>query len=109
MNRADHSLIGGMVMLSLELQEHLETVHSWTQQFDKLAERIAPHFARAEAREQARGYLQGLLSSVERKNGWQLAEALGQANPYGIQHLLGRAVWDAEALRDDLMRYVIEN
>ncbi len=96
-------------MLSLELHEHLETVHSWTQQFDQLAQRIAPHFARTEARELAKGYLQGLLSSVERKNGWQLAEALGQTNPYGIQHLLGRAVWDADALRDNLMRYVLEN
>jgi SRSO17 transposase len=98
-----------MVMLSLELHEQLEMVHSWTQQFDKFAQRLAAHFARTEAREQAKGYLQGLLSSVERKNGWQLAEALGQNNPYGIQHLLGRAVWEADALRDDLIRYVIEN
>jgi len=96
-------------MLSSELQEHVETVQSWTQQFDALAQRIAPRFARAEARAQAKGYLQGLLSSVERKNGWQLAEALGQSNPYGLQHLLGRAVWDAEAVRDDLVAYVIEN
>jgi SRSO17 transposase len=98
-----------MVMLSSQLNEQLESVHSWTQQFDKLAERIAPRFARTEAREQAKGYLQGLLSRVERKNGWQLAEALGQSHPYGIQHLLGRAVWDADALRDDLVAYVIEH
>src|SRR5882724_1050571 len=109
MNGADHTLIGGMVMLSLELQEQFNTVHSWTQQFDALAERLAPRFARAEAREQAKGYLKGLLSCVDRKNGWQLAEALGQTNPYGIQHLLGRAVWDADALRDDLVGYVVEN
>jgi SRSO17 transposase len=96
-------------MHSSELQEHLESIHSWTQQFDVLAERLAPRFARAEARQQVKGYLQGLLSNVERKNGWQLAEALGQTNPYGIQHLLGRAVWDAEAVRDDLRDYVIEN
>jgi SRSO17 transposase len=49
-----------------------------------------------------------LLSPVERKNGWQLAEGLGDATPYGVQHLLGRAVWDSEAARDDLRRYVLE-
>jgi SRSO17 transposase len=96
-------------MLTFEQHEYLEQVQSWTLHFNALTQRLAPRFARLEAREQARGYLQGLLSCIERKNGWQLAEALGQANPYGIQHLLGRAVWDAEAVRDDLIRYVIEN
>ena len=51
----------------------------------------------------------GLLSPVERKNGWQLAEVNGDDTPYGVQHLLGRAVWDAEAVRDDLRGYVLEH
>src|SRR5690606_6525376 len=51
----------------------------------------------------------GLLSSVERKNGWQLAEYAGDPTPYGIQHLLGRARWDADAVRDDLQQYVLEH
>jgi SRSO17 transposase len=46
---------------------------------------------------------------VERKNGWQLAEVNGDATPYGVQHLLGRAQWDANALRDDLRPYVLEH
>jgi len=46
---------------------------------------------------------------VERKNGWQLAEVNGDATPYGVQHLLGRAQWDADALRDDLRPYVLEH
>jgi SRSO17 transposase len=50
-----------------------------------------------------------LLSPVERKNGWQLAEVNGDDTPYGVQHLLGRAVWDAEAVRDDLRGYVMEH
>jgi SRSO17 transposase len=50
-----------------------------------------------------------LLSPVERKNGWQLAEANGDATPYGVQHLLGRAQWDVEAVRDDLRGYVLEH
>jgi SRSO17 transposase len=50
-----------------------------------------------------------LLSDAERTNGWQLAEALGEPNPDGVQHLLARADWDAEAVRDDLVRYVAEH
>ncbi|MDQ3124210.1 MAG: IS701 family transposase, partial [Pseudomonadota bacterium] len=49
------------------------------------------------------------LSDAERKNGWQLAEALGEPNPDGVQHLLARADWDADAVRDDLGRYVAEH
>ena len=50
----------------------------------------------------------GSLSPIERKNGWQLAEALGYRTPHGVQHLLGRAEWSADAVRDDLLRYVKE-
>ena len=64
------------------------------------AARLAPHFPNPAAAVTAAAYLQSLLSQVERKNSWQLAEAAGLANPYGFQHLLGRAQWDAEAVRD---------
>jgi SRSO17 transposase len=67
------------------------------------------HFARSEVRQRAQDYLRGLLSEAERKNSWQLAEVAGNSTPYGIQHLLGRASWDADALRDDLREYVIEH
>src|SRR5262245_27227185 len=66
------------------------------------AQRLAPRFARREARRHAQAYLWGLLSPVERKNGWQLAEAVGDRTPYALQHLLGRAHWDPEAVREDL-------
>jgi SRSO17 transposase len=75
---------------------------------DALGELIAPRFARSEVRERAQAYLRGLLGSVERKNSWQLAEVTGDATPYGLQHLLGRANWDADELRDDLREYVLE-
>src|SRR5258705_2889346 len=71
--------------------------------------RIAPRFRRREARERARRYLQGLLGRSERKNGWQLAEALGEGGPQGMQRLLNAADWDAEAVRDDLRAYVVEH
>jgi SRSO17 transposase len=64
------------------------------------AARLAPHFPNPAAALTAAAYLQSLLSQVERKNSWQLAEAAGLANPYAFQHLLGRAQWDAEAVRD---------
>jgi SRSO17 transposase len=83
-------------------------VRSWSGQLDALGERIAPRFARSEVRGRAQAYLRGLLGSVERKNSWQLAEVAGDATPYGLQHLLGRANWDADELRDDLREYVLE-
>jgi SRSO17 transposase len=53
-------------------------------------------------------YLQGLLSEMPRKNGWQLAEHAREATPYGMQRLLSQAVWDADLVRDDLRAYVLE-
>ena len=54
-------------------------------------------------------FLRGLLSAAERKNGWQLAEQAGDPTPDGMQRLLNHAVWDADAVRDDLRGYVIEH
>jgi SRSO17 transposase len=74
-----------------------------------LHKRIAPRFCRAEPRARALRYLRGLLSSVQRKNGWQLAEHLGERSPDGVQRLLNAAHWDAEAaVRDELRAYVVE-
>jgi SRSO17 transposase len=86
-----------------------ETVSSWTEELEAVNRRLSAHFVRSEARERARDYLRGLLSGAERKNGWQLAEIAGNATPYGIQHLLGRANWDADAVRDELRSYVLEH
>jgi SRSO17 transposase len=71
--------------------------------------RIGHRFARSEARERAARYLAGLLDRVERKNGWQLAEAMGEAGPRGVQRLLSAAAWDADAVRDDLRAYVVDH
>ena len=77
-------------------------VEEWAEGLDDLHERIASRFVRAEARQRALRYLQGLLSPIERKNGWQLAEQAGETTPDGVQRLLARAKWDADAVRDDL-------
>ncbi len=71
--------------------------------------RIAGRFHRVEARERAKRYLAGLLDRVDRKNGWQLAEHLGESGPQGVQRLLNAADWDTDAVRDDLRDYVIEH
>src|SRR5215218_9405492 len=84
-------------------------LRSWSEQLEAVGDRLSDHFARSEVRQRAREYLHGLLSEAERKNSWQLAEVAGNATPYGIQHLLGRANWDADAVRDDLREYVIEH
>src|ERR1700684_164557 len=81
-------------------------VQDWAEELTAVAERIGRHFPRIEPRQRALGYVRGLLSDVERKNGWQLAELLGEPTPDGVQHLLARAEWDAEAVRDELIRYV---
>jgi SRSO17 transposase len=78
----------------------------WARGLDAVVGRIAPRFARAEPRRRAAAYLRGLLAPVERKNGWQLAEAAGDATPDGVQDFLSRMQWDA--VRDDLQAYVGE-
>jgi SRSO17 transposase len=74
-----------------------------------VARRLAPYFARSESRQRVRTYLQGLLSAAERKNSWQVAEICGESTPYGFQYLLSRADWDADAVRDELRRYVMQH
>jgi SRSO17 transposase len=87
----------------------LETVQMWALWLTEVERRIMPHFARREARHRVWAYLRGLLSPVERKNGWQVADAVGDTTPYGVQHLLGRARWDAEEVCKDLGAYVVEH
>ncbi|VTR97046.1 Transposase OS=Ralstonia syzygii R24 GN=RALSY_10672 PE=4 SV=1: DDE_5 [Tuwongella immobilis] len=81
----------------------VEQVNGWAAEVDAVSQRIGRHFARSEPRRRAIAYLQALLSDTERKNGWQLAEYLGEATPDGVQHLLARANWNAYAVGDDLL------
>lgn len=80
-----------------------------TLELAQVQERIGPSFRRAEARTRAGRFLRALLAPVERKNGWQLAEELGEYSPHGVQRLLAEADWDEEAVRDELRRYVVES
>jgi SRSO17 transposase len=86
-----------------------DAVAMWAEELNRVHARLAPHFARREPRQRVRSYLVGLLSSVERKNSWHLAEHAGEATPTGMQRVLSGARWDAGAVRDDLRAYVIEH
>ena len=71
--------------------------------------RIAGRFTRVEPRRRARKLVLGLLSDLPRKNCWTIAEWAGESTPDGMQHLLGRAKWDADAVRDDMRDYVVDH
>jgi len=84
-------------------------VWKWGQELERLHARIAPRFARPEPRRRSLAYLKGIVSSVERKNGWHLAEHAGESRPDGMQRLLNSAAWDADLVRDDLRAYILEH
>ena len=84
-------------------------VQGWVCGLDDVLDRIGSRFGRSEPRRRVAAYLRGLLALVERKNGWQLAEAAGDATPDGVQDFLSRAQWDAGAVRDDLQAYAVEH
>lgn len=86
-----------------------KAVLGWSERLGDLVERLAPRFPRKDLRGRAESYLRGLLGSADRKNSWQLADATGAATPHGFQRLLGRACWDADAVRDDLVDCVAEH
>jgi SRSO17 transposase len=84
-------------------------VAGWIEEFACAFARIAGRFTRREPRFQARSFLLGVLSEVDTRSCWQLAEQAGDASPQAMQRLLGEAVWDADAVRDDLRGYVIDS
>ena len=84
------------------------SVLDWRSELSALHARLGELFGRSEPRRQAGLYLEGLLSAVDRKNGWQLAEHLGDARPWRTQRLLSHVQWDEAAARDLCRAYVVE-
>jgi SRSO17 transposase len=74
----------------------------WATALNKLSQHIRQYFIRPESHQRALAYIQGLMSDASRKNAWQVAEALGEAAPYAIQHILNRAKWDCDGVRDEV-------
>ena len=91
---------------SAQARPSLREISGWYEHLRQLHARLRPHFARPEVHQHAWRYLQAVLSDVPRKNGWQIAEQARQAHPYGVQRLLATAVWDQDAVRDELRTLV---
>jgi SRSO17 transposase len=81
---------------------------AWSAELEELLVRIGHRFGRVDLRRRMRAYVHGLLGPVGRKNSWQLAEHAGHRTPAGLQHLLSRACWDPDEIRDDLQEYVAD-
>jgi SRSO17 transposase len=88
---------------------HSVTPVSWQAGLDELLGRVAGRFARVEPRRRARTFVLGLLADLPRKNCWTLAEHAGDTSPDGMQHLLAGAVWDHDAVRDDIRDWLVEH
>jgi SRSO17 transposase len=84
------------------------TAKAWEHELEALQHRLGELFRRPEPRQQSLACLKGPLGTVELKNGWQLVEWIGEATPDGVQHLLERAQWGADAARDVLREYVVK-
>lgn len=93
----------------VEADTELAEVSAWAEGIEAVHARIAGRFRRPEPRWRVLDYLKGLVSPVERKNGWQLAEQAGDLTPDGVQRLLASYDWDADLVRDDLRSYVVEH
>ena len=91
------------------LKDEVAEVARWAEGIERVHECIGGRFRRPEPRRRVLDYLRGLLSPVERKNGWQLAEQAGDATPDGVQRLLYNYRWDADLVRDDLKTYAVEH
>jgi len=91
---------------STQARPSLREISGWYEHLRELHARLRPHFARPAVHQRAWRYLQAVLSDVPRKNGWQIAEQAREAHPYGVQRLLATAVWDQDAVRDELRTLV---
>jgi SRSO17 transposase len=107
-------LEGGIMILTQDpstppLDQDVSAVQGGAAYVTDIECRLAPEFERAEPRQRAMAYLRGLLSPVERKSSWQVAEVSGDATPYGVQHLLRRARRDPEAVREELRPSILQH
>src|SRR6266702_16026 len=87
----------------------LGQISTWTVRLHQLHARLRPFFARSEVHQHALRYLQAVLSDIPRKNSWQIAEQAREARPYGMQRLLSQAIWDQDAVRDELRALVSQS
>lgn len=96
---------GGVWMAGLSVEETLEL---WASSLRAAKARMRPLFTQARVAASAERFLDGLLGEERRKTGWMRAEAAGDPGPWRQQAILGRAPWDADALRDIVRDYALD-
>jgi SRSO17 transposase len=84
-------------------------VDRWLAEPAEAMRRVGHRFARREPRGHAAAVVSALVAGVDDANCWTLAEQAGHAGPDAVQHLLARARWDEDGVRDDLRDYVVEH
>ena len=92
----------------MSVSEWSGSLLEWERELGSWKCRLGRLFGRREVRETGGAFLDGLLSGVERKTGWMMAEQAGLSRPWRMQALLGRSRWDADALRDEVRSYAVE-
>src|SRR5260221_4250185 len=80
----------------MEVFPSIEDLRMWADRLEEVQKRLAPYFERAEPRQRAMAYIRGLLSTTERKNGWQLAEVAGGDPPHWVERPLHTPAWESE-------------
>ena len=84
-------------------------LQAWSAEFENLTGRVSSLFVHPKSRAHARQYLEGLLAPIERKNGWTIAEHVGEPEPTPLQRFLNLSPWDADALLDLNREYAMEH
>jgi SRSO17 transposase len=87
---------------------NIENAKDWVKSLEEFFKPFEQYFLRSETRENAQGYLRALLSDVQRKNSWQLAEVLGLADPHPLQRVLREAKWEDKDVRQQLRQIVVQ-
>ncbi|MFD0823307.1 IS701 family transposase, partial [Micromonospora zhanjiangensis] len=87
----------------------VETVESWAAGLEDFLIGIGHRFARVEPRRLAFAYVRGLLSSLERKNGWTLTELAGNTSTSSMQWVLQSPCWDPDEVRDDVRSHIVQH
>ena len=85
-----------------------EDVDGWNSDLECLFARMGPVFYRTESRRHAEQYLRGLLAPIQRKNGWTIAEHVGEPEPKALQRFLNLSPWDVDRLLELNRDYVLE-
>lgn len=86
-----------------------EDVDRWESELASLLARIRPWFYRVESKKHAEQYVWGLLSPLERKNGWTIAECVGELGSAALQRFLNLSPWDADVLLEVNREYAMEH